>query len=219
MKSNSVTRKFAMALSALLLIGFLVLHVVTNLLSITPVFGNNAYNVAANFLGYDSIVQFILQPILMVGLVYHFVMGMILEYQNHKARPIKYGYRKNSNIDWATRNMIISGIVVLAFLGLHLYDFWAYEMDYKFIEHLPKDPTRYLGEVHAKFADLWRVIIYIIGFIALGLHLSHGFWSAFQSVGTTGIKYMRAIRALGKIYCIAVPAGFILVALFHYLTR
>lgn len=220
MLSNSVGRKFLMALSAIFLLIFLIVHLVTNLLSITPIFGPDAYNVAADFMGYNPFVQFLMQPILGFAVIFHFVMGFILEIKNNKARPIKYGYNNRKvNTTWASRNMLFSGAVILAFLGLHIYDFWVHEMNYKFVEAYPHDPTRYLGELHEKFSELWRVVIYCVSFILLGLHLSHGFQSSFQSVGTTSRSLMAKLQKWGTIYSIVIPAGFIIIALFHFLTR
>ena len=72
--------------------------------------------------------------------------------KNKNARPVKYAVANNSgNSSWSSRNMIISGLVVLAFLGLHMYDFWAHEVVYKYVEANAVDSTRYYGELVAKF--------------------------------------------------------------------
>jgi len=161
-------------------------------------------------------VQFILQPILIAGVVVHFIMGIVLELQNNKARTIKYKkFNGAANSSWMSRNMIITGLVVLAFLGLHLYDFWIHEMDYKYISANPEDPTRYLEETILKFAPLWRTALYVISFVLLALHLWHGFASSFQSMGLNN-KYTPAIQGFTKIYAIAIPAGFIFIALYHH---
>lgn len=95
-------------------------------------------------MGYNPLVQFLMQPILGFAVVFHFVMGFVLEAKNNKARPVKYGYSNNgANATWVSRNMIISGAVILAFLALHLYDFWVHEMDFKYVEHLSPEPMRY----------------------------------------------------------------------------
>lgn len=100
---------------------FLVMHLSTNLIS---VFSQDAFNEASHFMGYNPLVQFLMQPILGFAVVFHFVMGFVLEAKNNKARPVKYGYSNNgANATWVSRNMIISGAVILAFLALHLYDF------------------------------------------------------------------------------------------------
>lgn len=215
--SSSIGRKYAMALSALFLVSFLVLHLAVNLLSL---FGPEVYNNASKFMGYNPLVQFVMQPILVVGVIFHFVMGFVLEIRNRAARPIKYGTNNPSeNSTWMSRNMIISGLVILAFLGLHMYDFWYHEMNYKYIEGLPVEQERFYTDLHNKFANPIRVAIYIVSFILLGLHLAHGFQSSFQSMGARHPKYTPVIKAFGTWFSILVPAGFIIIALFHFLTQ
>lgn len=215
--SSSIGRKYAMALSALFLLSFLVLHLVVNLLSL---FGPGVYNNASEFMGYNPLVQFVMQPILVIGVIFHFVMGFILEIRNRAARPIKYGTNNPSeNSTWMSRNMIISGLVILAFLGLHMYDFWYHEMNYKYIEGLPVEQERFYTDLHQKFENPIRVGIYIISFVLLGLHLAHGFQSSFQSVGARHPKYTPVLKAFGTWFSILIPAGFIIIALFHFLTQ
>ena len=217
--SSTIGRKYAMALSAMFLLIFLVMHLSVNMLS---VFSEDAFNSASYFMGYNPAVQFLMQPILVFAVFFHFIMGFVLEMRNNKARPVKYAVNNGAaNSTWMSRNMIISGLVVLAFLGLHMYDFWAHEMMYKYVpgDGDASDMTRFWGELHHKFADLWRVIFYVIAFVLLGLHLAHGFQSSFQSVGARHPKYTPMIKALGNWYSILIPAGFIFIAIFHYVTQ
>lgn len=214
---SSIGRKYAMALSAFFLLSFLILHLIVNLLSL---FGPIIYNNASNFMGYNPLVQYIMQPILVAGVIFHFVMGFVLEIRNRAARPIKYGSNNPSeNSTWMSRNMIISGLVILAFLGLHMYDFWYHEINYKYIEGLPVEKERFWTDLHNKFSNPIRVGIYIISFVLLGLHLAHGFQSSFQSIGARHPKYTPGLKAFGTWFSIIVPAGFIAIALFHFLTQ
>ena len=170
-------------------------------------------------MGTNPLVQFILQPILIFGVIFHFVMGFVLDIQNKRARCTRYAvYKGNANASWVSRNMLISGGTVLAFLALHFYDFWVPEMNYKYIEVLPEDPNRYYEELVHKFEDLTRVVLYVISFFFLALHLSHGFTSAFQSVGFNN-KYTVALKSIGKVYAIGIPAGFAFIAIFHFLNH
>ncbi len=217
--SSTIGRKYAMALSAMFLLIFLVMHLSVNLLS---VISEDAFNSASYFMGYNPAVQFVMQPILIFAVFFHFIMGFVLEAKNNKARPVKYAVNNGAaNSTWMSRNMIISGLVILAFLGLHMYDFWLHEMTYKYVpgEGDPNDMTRFWHELHAKFADLWRVIFYIVAFVLLGLHLAHGFQSSFQSIGARHPKYTPIIKAFGNWYSILIPAGFIIIAIFHFVTQ
>jgi len=215
--TSSIGRKYAMALSAMFLLIFLVMHLSVNLLS---VFGETAYNNASQFMGYNPLIQFLMQPVLMFAVIFHFVMGFILEIRNNRARPVKYAMNKGAaNSTWMSRNMIITGAVILAFLALHMYDFWYHEMNYKYIEGLPVEENRFWGDLHSKFESLWRVVLYVIAFVLLGLHLAHGFQSSFQSIGARHPKYTPFIKAFGNWYSVLIPAGFIIIAIYHFVTQ
>jgi succinate dehydrogenase / fumarate reductase, cytochrome b subunit len=214
MISTTIARKVAMALSGLFLILFLGQHFTIN---ITSVFSENTFNFLSDFMGNNPVVQFVLQPILIFGVVFHFVMGFILELKNAKSRSVKYvSFKGSANASWVSRNMIISGIVVLSFLGLHFYDFWVPEMNYKYVEFLPQDPDRYYGELVHKFHSPVRVILYAISFVFLALHLYHGFASSFQSMGFNN-KYIRGLKWFTAAFALVIPAGFIFIAIFHHL--
>lgn len=213
---SSIGKKVAMALSGLFLVSFLSLHFFINLMS---VFSAETFNEMSHFMGYNPVIQFLMQPILVAGVIFHFVMGFVLEIKNRNARPQGYAkYNGAANASWASRNMIISGIVVLAFLGLHFYDFWVHEMTYKYIEQAPIDAERYFPELVAKFQNPVRVGIYSLCFVLLSVHLWHGFASSFQSVGFNN-KYSKSIQKLGYAFAIVVPFGFVFIALFHFFNQ
>jgi succinate dehydrogenase / fumarate reductase cytochrome b subunit len=213
---SSIGKKVAMALSGLFLVSFLSLHFFINLMS---VFSAETFNEMSHFMGYNPIIQFVMQPVLVAGVIFHFGMGFVLDLKNRNARPQGYAkYNGAANASWASRNMIISGIVVLAFLGLHFYDFWVHEMTYKYIEHAPIDAERYFPELVAKFQNPLRVGIYSLCFVLLSLHLWHGFSSSFQSVGFNN-RYSSSIQKLGYTFAIVVPFGFVFIALFHFFNQ
>ena len=222
--NSTIGRKFAMALSALFLMVFLLQHFAINILS---VFSADLFNEASHFMGTFWAVQFLLQPVLIFGVIFHFVMGFVLEIKNKKAQGVKYAKNNGAaNSSWMSRNMIYSGAAILAFILLHFYDFWLPEMSTKFIDGdmsglidktNPGSGYRYYEELQHKFVDMWRVVLYVVAFVFLALHLLHGFNSAFQSVGANN-KYTRGLKGFSKVYAIGIPLGFIFIALFHHLT-
>lgn len=215
--NSSIGRKFAMALSAFFLLIFLLQHFLINMLS---VFSEDLFNSVSHFMGTNPFIQFAMQPILIAGIVLHFVLGFILELQNKKARPIAYAKSNPSqNSTWMSRNMIWSGLVILAFLGLHFYDFWLPEITHKYVHALPADETRYFGELAEKFHSPVRVGLYVVAFVLLMMHLLHGFQSAFQSMGANHRKYNGLIKGFGKVYAIVIPLGFIFIAVYHFLNQ
>jgi len=210
---SSIGKKIGMALSGVFLIVFLTQHFIIN---ITSVFSEDIFNMLSHFMGNNPLVQFILQPVLIAGVLFHFVMGFVLEWQNRKARPVSYAmYKGSRNSMFVSRNMIISGIVILSFLVLHFYDFWVPEMDYKYIQSLPEDPTRYYEELIHKFENPVRVGLYCLSFIFLALHLVHGLASSTQSLGTNN-KYSSAIEKISYAFGIGIPLGFCFIALYHF---
>jgi succinate dehydrogenase / fumarate reductase cytochrome b subunit len=220
--NSSIGRKFAMALSALFLMVFLLQHFAINILS---VFSPDTFNEASHFMGTFWAVQYLLQPVLIFGVIFHFVMGFVLEIRNNRARVISYVKNNGAaNSSWMSRNMIWSGLAILGFMGLHFYDFWFPEINIKFIEGDMTgliDPNnvdsgyRYLEHLEHKFVDVWRVALYVVSFVFLSLHLLHGFNSAFQSVGANN-KYTKGLKGFSKVYAIGIPFGFIFIALFHF---
>jgi succinate dehydrogenase / fumarate reductase cytochrome b subunit len=211
--SSSIARKVAMALSALFLIFFLIIHLTVNL---TSLFSEEVFNELSHFMGTNPLIQFALQPVLIFGVVFHFVMGFVLEIRNKKARNVKYvKYNGAASATWMSRNMAISGGVILIFIVIHFLDFWIPELKYKYVDVLPEDPTRYFGELQHKFMSPVKVGIYVVAFVLLALHLLHGFQSAFQSIGFNN-KYTKCVKTFGVVYSIAIPLGFIIIALCHH---
>ncbi|MCF8275310.1 MAG: succinate dehydrogenase cytochrome b subunit [Flavobacteriales bacterium] len=220
--SSSIAKKIAMALSGFFLLFFLLQHLTINFIS---VISPDGFNSASHFMGTNPIVQIALQPVLAFGVIFHLMMGMRLELQNRSARPIKYAMNKaEANSSWMSRNMIITGIMIMLFLGLHFYDFWIPELNVKYVQGdmsglNAEGGMRYWEELHHKFHDPIRTGLYVLSFVFLALHLMHGFQSAFQSVGFNHKKYTPVIKKLSNIYAIVVPLGFIIVAVYHFMTQ
>ncbi len=217
---SSIGRKVAMALSAFFLMFFLLQHLAINLLS---VLSPDTFNEVSQFMGTNPLIQFALQPVLIFGVVFHFVMGFILELKNKKANGVSYAKDNGAaNSSWMSRNMIWSGVAILAFVILHFIDFWFPEINTKFIQGdwsgLHNGEFRYYHELQEKFIPIWRVAGYCIAFVFLGLHLAHGFTSAFQSMGSTAGR-KKTLQTIGKAYSIIVPLGFIIIALYHHLNH
>lgn len=211
-----------MALSAFFLMFFLLQHLTINM---TSVFSETTFNELSHFMGTNFVVQYLLQPVLLFGVLFHFIMGFILELKNKKAREVRYvKYAGNASASWFSRNMIWSGLAILAFMFLHFADFWIPELNTKFVQGdwsgmlADGEGFRYYEELRHKFVNPIRVAIYCVAFIFLAMHLLHGFNSAFQSVGANN-KYTRGLKKFGVAYAILVPLGFVFIALFHHLTH
>ncbi len=194
-----------MSLSGLFLIIFLFVHLVINL---TLFKGAETFNAASHFMATNPLLQ-IMQYVLAAGFIIHIIMGIRLELKNRASRPIKYAKNNpGANSGWASRNMIVTGLLILLFLILHLKDFFVeikfgeVPDDYKLVTQLFQNPI-YVG-------------IYVIAFILLGIHLSHGFQSAFTSIGARAPKYYKCVKKLGIIYSYFIALGFSIIAIYFY---
>lgn len=217
--NSSIGRKYAMALSAFFLIIFLVIHLAVN---ITSLFSEDLFNELSHFMGTNPLIQFAMQPVLILGVVFHFVMGFVLELKNKGSRNVTYTKNNGAaNSTWMSRNMIYSGLAILAFIVLHFIDFWIPELNTKYVQGdmsgmlAGEEGYRYFEELQHKFVVPWRVGAYIVAFILLALHLLHGFTSAFQSIGAT-MGRKKIMKNIGTAYSILIPLGFIIIALCHH---
>jgi succinate dehydrogenase / fumarate reductase cytochrome b subunit len=157
--------------------------------------------------------------LLYAGIILHVVIAIILYFANSSARPVKYKVQKaKENSSWESRSMTLLGVLILAFILLHLKDFWwQYKHDggYEFSIDANGNKDIY-KRVIEQFSLLSTLIPYLIGLVALFFHLKHGFQSAFQTLGLEHDKYTPIINALGLIYSIIVPIGFALMPVYVY---
>jgi succinate dehydrogenase / fumarate reductase cytochrome b subunit len=212
MELSSIVRKFIMALSGLFLIVFLITHLVIN--SLTLASSKDLFNEAAHFMATNPII-YAMQYVLALGFIIHIGMGIKLTIQNKRARSQEYVYNKMSkNTDLSSRSMIVSGGLVIVFLALHLRDYF-YQM--KFVG-LPEGTTDYDLVVNL-FTNPYYTAVYVIAFIVLGVHLNHGFKSAFQSMGANHKKYNPLIKIVSTAYSIVIALGFSTIAIFHFINQ
>jgi len=212
MELSSIVRKFIMALSGLFLIIFLITHLVIN--SLTLASSKDLFNEAAHFMATNPII-YAMQYVLALGFIIHIGMGIKLTIQNKRARSQEYVYNKMSkNTDLSSRSMIVSGGLVIVFLALHLRDYF-YQM--KFVG-LPEGTTDYDLVVNL-FTNPYYTAVYVIAFIVLGIHLNHGFKSAFQSMGANHKKYNPLIKTVSTLYSLVIALGFSTIAIFHFINQ
>lgn len=201
-----------MALSGLFLIIFLITHLVIN--SLTLASSKDLFNEAAHFMATNPII-YAMQYVLALGFIIHIGMGIKLTIQNKRARSQEYVYnRMSKNTDLSSRSMIVSGGLVIVFLALHLRDYF-YQM--KFVG-LPEGTTDYDLVVNL-FTNPYYTTVYVIAFIVLGVHLNHGFKSAFQSMGANHKKYNPLIKIVSTAYSIVIALGFSTIAIFHFINQ
>ena len=192
---STVGRKFIMAASGAVLVLFVTFHCCMNSIAICwPA----SYNSLCEFLGANW-YALVASVALALFILLHIIYACVLTLQNRKARgPVGYAIsKKPKTVEWSSKNMLVLGIVILAFLVVHLIQFWA-KMQLQEIRGVhdvlpPAAGTLFLQEA---FQTNWTWIVYIIGFIALWFHLNHGIWSMFQSVGWDNTAWIARFKKL-----------------------
>lgn len=207
---SSIGRKFVQSISGLFMVLFLLFHMSMNLVLI---FSYDAYNFIANEILGANWWAIIGTGVIALGFVVHIIYAIILTLQNRKARGSdKYASASKTPVAWSSKNMFVLGVFILLFLIVHLYQFW-YNMQFKELLQLPgarEDSAQLVTEV---LSNGWVLAIYIVAFAALWLHLTHGFWSALQTVGWNNTKWMKRIKVIGNIFATIICLGFMIVAI------
>ncbi len=217
--TSSIGKKLVMALTGLFLVLFLVVHLIGNL-QLFYGDGGQAFNVYAHFMTTNPLVKF-LSIGLYAGILLHAIQGVLIAWQNKKAKGSNYAVTTYKNGTWMSKNMALLGILIFGFLCIHMGDFW-YSMKftdtvpmiaYEGVDYQVKD---LYGKVYLAFTKWWIVVIYLIGLIAISLHLIHGFTSSFASLGLVHKKYTPIIKMIGWSYSILIPLGFAAIPLFVF---
>ena len=193
--NSSVGRKVIMSVTGLFLVLFITFHVLMNAVAL---YSLDAYEAVCNFLGANwyAVVGTL---VLAAGFAIHIIYAFWLTLQNKKARG-NNRYAVNSrpaNVEWASQNMLVLGLIVICFMVLHLVQFWA-KMQ---LPELMEDMNNFMtgkAALKATFSQVWVLPIYLIGFLALWFHISHGFWSAFQTLGTANDKWIPRWQCAAK---------------------
>ncbi|MEM6345879.1 MAG: succinate dehydrogenase cytochrome b subunit [Bacteroidota bacterium] len=260
--NRSVGRKLVMGITGLFLVSFLFVHMSGNLLLFSDD-GGLSFNEYTKFMTTNKVIK-IMEWVLFGGFIAHIVYAAILTRQNNKARPTKYAYNKNAgkSSTWFSRNMGLSGTVVLTFLVIHLVMFWGkyqfgdgtadvsietvYQEAWKIKEDITisgitlakgtyidqkmyldlKGANADLGTqvsaismievVKASFSRWYIVAFYVLAMALIGMHLAHGFQSAFRSLGLVHKKYTPIIEKAGLGLAIVVPAIFAAMPVYYF---
>ena len=210
--NSSIGRKFIMSISGLFLILFLLFHMSMNLVM---VFSMDAYDMISEFLGANwyAIAGTL---VLAAGFIVHILYATLLTLQNRKARGSdRYAMSNNKDASWSSKNMYVLGFVILAFLVLHMVQFW-YEMQFKELLGMEGAISKGSQLVIPLFKQPLYVIVYLVAFVALWFHLTHGFWSALHSVGWNNTVWMKRLKNISYVVATLIVAGFAIIPVYIY---
>ena len=218
--TSSIGQKLIMSLTGLFLIVFLKIHLLGNL-QLLAGDGGQSFNEYTYLMTHNPLIKMVSYG-LYLFIIIHTIQGIVLAIQNRKAKSSTYKVKSGYKTTWASRNMALLGTLILAFLIIHMGDFWFKMKFTDQIEKVTYEGVEYLNlfeHVSAAYANPTVVIIYIVGMIVLGFHLWHGFQSAFQTLGLNHKKYTPAIQFIGKAFAIIVPALFALIPIMMFLNQ
>jgi len=204
--STSIGKKILVGATGLFLILFLIVHCYVNAMIFWCDEGKH-FTEAASFMGGNVAVR-ILEIGLFAGLIIHALQGLMLWRQNAARRPVAYAVKAgNKTSRWYSRSMGLLGTLILMFLILHLYHFWAPNRYGQAFDAAWTEESLY-EKMLVVFSAPWVVIVYVLGCISLAWHLMHGFFSGFQTFGLATHRYKGLIRATGVAFSIIVPLIF-----------
>lgn len=219
--TSSIGRKLIMSLTGLFLCSFLVIHLVGNLQLLKNDSGV-AFNDYAYFMTHFLPIK-VVSIGLYLGIVLHAVLGIAIYFKNRSAKGKNYKVKTSANGSWASKNMALLGTLILAFILIHMGDFFL-KMKFNQLEmfdsaalgHPVKDLYK---RVSIAFQNPLIVAAYVIGQIVLAFHLWHGFASGFVTLGINNKKYTPIIEFVGRVFAILVPLGFALIPIVHFATK
>lgn len=226
--NSSIGKKFIQSISGAFLIIFLIVHVTINFFSVIDSFtgkygvvaadeklfsaGDGLFKLGCDFM--STPVISIMVPVLALGFLIHIVYGCWLTWQNIRARG---GYKryevpsKAAADSWGAKNMFVLGIVVLGFIAYHLTHFWA-KMQLPELLGIGEFENNPYMLLQMTFGTWWVLCLYIVWFVALWIHLTHGFWSMFQTIGWSGKLWMKRLKVIGVIVASLICLAFVATA-------
>ena len=209
--NSSIGRKVVMSVTGIALILFLTFHMSMNVVAL---FSANAYNTICELLGanwYAVVATLGLAALAVLHILYAFILTI----QNRKARGAsRYAVTdRPAKVEWASQNMLVLGLIVVIGMGLHLYNFWAKMMLVELVgcEEMAATAANGAYWIQQTFACPGYVAAYVVWFVALWFHLTHGFWSAIQTMGWNGKTWFCRWKVIGNVYVTLLILGFIAV--------
>lgn len=221
--NSSIGKKLIMSISGLFLVLFLLFHLSMN---VTAVFSGEAYNMVYSLLG-SNWYAVAATLVLAAGVVIHFVYAIILTLQNRKARGNdRYAINaRPKGVEWASQNMFVLGLIVILFMLLHFSQFWYKMMFAELIGHhevalgsamvSPQDGAAFINYYFQGNAVI--TVLYLIWYVALWFHLTHGFWSAIQTIGWNNTIWMNRWECISKIVATVICGLFAIITIIFFL--
>src|SRR5574344_498701 len=209
--NSSIGRKVVMSVTGIALIVFMTFHMCMNIVAL---FSADAYNMICEFLGANW-YALVATAGLALLMCFHFVYAFWLTILNRNARGTeRYSVTsKPAKVEWASQNMLVLGIIIILGLLLHFCNFWYHMQFQDVIGSGAADTTDGYMYMEHTFGNPAFAALYIVWFVAIWFHLTHGFWSSLQTLGWSGKVWFNRWKTIGIIYATVLVLGFIAVVL------
>lgn len=212
--TSSVGKKFIMSVTGIFLMLFLIVHLTVNSLLLV---GSDTFNEVAHFMATDPVIG-VVEPILGIGFIIHIIYSTYITLINQRVRPMHYKkVNRQGSTTWPSRNMFILGAFILIYLVIHLSNFF-WKVNFGDVGTVMVNGTEMhdlYGLVTSLFKNWWWYdLIYILGALFLALHLSHGFWAAFQSLGWNNDKWRIRLKRVAYVFAVIMGVGFSIIPLY-----
>jgi succinate dehydrogenase / fumarate reductase cytochrome b subunit len=208
---STVGKKIIMAVTGLIGIGFVIVHMAGNLQLFLGAEKINSYGAALH--GPLNELTWLLRIVLIVAIVLHVTMAVQLSRRSAAARPVDYQMKTPQASTLASRLMLVGGFFLLAFIVVHLLHFTTENVDPAGWRGMTDSEGHrdVYGNIVASFRIWWVALFYILAMAALGLHLFHGAWSSLRSLGYAKPSNHPLHRKIALVIAVVVWAGFTLV--------
>ena len=211
--TSSIGRKVVMSVTGLALILFLTFH---GCMNVVALISRDGYNWICEMLGANWYAVAATLGLALLAML-HIIFAFWLTFQNRKARgDNRYAVTdKPGKVEWASQNMLVLGIIICLGLILHLYNFWYNMMFAELFPSIHYDPAPAdgFGKIVNTFGNPVYVVLYVIWLAAIWFHLTHGFWSAMQTLGVSGKLWLNRWKCIGFIYMTLLMLLFLVVVL------
>lgn len=216
--TSSIGRKLIMSLTGLFLCSFLVIHLIGNL-QLLKDDGGVAFNDYAYFMTHFMPIKIVSYG-LYAGILLHAILGLMLWSQNKAKKGVKYKGGNGAKGSWASKNMALLGTLILAFIFIHMGDFW-FKMKSGALPMVMSESLGFkVNDLYSRVAEAFQnpllVLAYVVGQLVLAFHLWHGFASGFVTLGLNNKKYTPIVEAIGRVFAVVVPLGFVLIPVLHF---
>jgi succinate dehydrogenase / fumarate reductase cytochrome b subunit len=214
--NSSIGKKFFVSITGLFLMMFLLVHLTVNSFLMFDDSGA-LFNLAAHFMGSNPVMK-VVEPILGLGFVLHIIYALIVQIVNWTKRPVRYAKMDQSGTSsWSSRNMIYLGAIIAIFLGIHLVNFF-FKIKTGNVAPIMIDGVE-MHDTYTLVAGMFKTsilidVLYVLAGIFLGLHLNHGFWSSFQTLGLSNTIWRKRLEIVGSVYALIIAVGFAIIPLY-----